>query len=210
GFAQVDKVFTIGLFDPSFTTAISNLTIQSGQAPSGNPVGGAFDWDAGGDGTGALSLTDVNIAGSSAIDTTGPGQDDGGGACLSSDGPAAATITIYGSTIQNNLAANGGGGISMIGSIALAMTNTQILNNRADGGGAQTGGGVQSALGTAAGSVQVHDGTLNGNIAGNSSLGAGGAIWSQQPLTIDQGSLIHANQGGNAGGGIWSDLTNGG
>lgn len=209
GTPTVDKVFTIGLFDPGFATAISNLTMQSGQAPASDPVGGAFDWDAGADGTGTLTLTNVTVANSSAIDPTLPGQDDGGGVFLSSEGAAPTSITMSGSTIQSNLAADGGGGLSMIGPISLTLTNTQILDNRAVGGGAQTGGGLQISFATASGSAQLHGVTIAGNIAGSAGTGNGGGVWSQEALTLDQGSVIHANQGGNAGGGIWSDVTNG-
>lgn len=216
GVAPFDKAFTIGLSTgttptslPGFDTSFSNLTIQCGAAPSTNPVGGAFDWDAGSLGNGTLTLTNVNISSNTATDTTAPKSDDGGGIFLSSEGSTATTVMISGGAFSNNTAADGGGAISVIGPISLTLSKVQLSTNHATGGGAQTGGGLASFFATAAGSVQIDGGTINKNTAGASGTGNGAGIWSQQPLILDQSLLLQDNIGGNAGGALWADITNG-
>ncbi len=203
----IDKIFSInpqGL-GAGFDTSISNLTLRFGTNPSaagtGDQFGGALDWSAGFDGAGNLTITSCVITDNNTTDG------DGGGLSLSNPG-GSGSATISNSTIQNNAAntattGNGGvGGGILVGSFtSLTLTNSQILNNTAtQTTGAQGKGGAIN-LGAFSHS-NIHATTISGNQA----AGDGGGIWSNQGLTIDQGSVITSNTAvaGN-GGGLWSD-----
>ncbi len=202
----IDKIFSVnpqGL-GAGFDTSISNVTLRFGTNPfaagTGDQFGGALDWSAGFDGAGNLTITSCVITDNATTDG------DGGGLSLSNPG-GSGTVTITNSTIQNNKAntattGNGGvGGGILVGSFtSLTMTNSQLLNNQApQATGAQGKGG---AINLAAFShSNIHSSTISGNTA----AGDGGAIWTNQGLTIDQGTVISGNTAGGNGGGIWSD-----
>src|SRR5258708_30113817 len=202
----IDKIFSVnpqGL-GAGFDTSISNVTLRFGTTPfaagTGDQFGGALDWSAGFDGAGNLTITSCVITDNATTDG------DGGGLSLSNPG-GSGTVTITNSTIQNNKAntattGNGGvGGGILVGSFtSLTMTNSQLLNNQApQATGAQGKGG---AINLAAFShSNIHSSTISGNTA----AGDGGAIWTNQGLTIDQGTVISGNTAGGNGGGIWSD-----
>ncbi|HEV2991424.1 MAG TPA: CSLREA domain-containing protein [Candidatus Angelobacter sp.] len=202
----IDKIFSInpqGL-GAGFDTSISNLTLRFGTNPfaagTGDQFGGALDWSAGFDGAGNLTITSCVITDNNTTDG------DGGGLSLSNPG-GSGTVTISNSTIQNNAAntattGNGGvGGGILVGSFtSLTLTNSQLLNNLAtQTTGAQGKGGAIN-LGAFSHS-NIHGTTISGNHA----AGDGGAIWTNQGLTIDQGSVITSNTAGGNGGGLWSD-----
>ncbi len=202
----IDKIFSInpqGL-GAGFDTSISNLTLRFGTNPfaagTGDQFGGALDWSAGFDGAGNLTITSCVITDNATTDG------DGGGLSLSNPG-GSGTVTITNSTIQNNVAntattGNGGiGGGILVGSFtSLTMTNSQLLNNQApQATGAQgKGGGIN--LGSFS-HTNIHSSTISGNQA----AGDGGGIWTNQGLTIDQGTVISGNTSGGNGGGLWSD-----
>ncbi|HEV3316142.1 MAG TPA: CSLREA domain-containing protein [Candidatus Angelobacter sp.] len=203
----IDKIFSInpqGL-GAGFDTSISNLTIRFGKnasaAGTGDQFGGALDWSAGFDGAGNLTITSCVITDNATTDG------DGGGLSLSNPG-GSGTVTITNSTIQNNVAntattGNGGvGGGILVGSFTpLILTNSQLLNNQASQVTGAMGKGGAINLGAFSHS-NIHSSTISGNIA----AGDGGGIWTNQGLTIDQGTVISSNTAvaGN-GGGLWSD-----
>jgi CSLREA domain-containing protein len=101
-------------------------------------------------------------------------------------------------TIQNNVAntattGNGGvGGGILVGSFTpLTITNSQLLNNQAPQSTGAKGKGGAINLGAFSHS-NIHSSTISGNQA----AGDGGAIWSNQGLTIDQGTVISSNTSG--------------
>ena len=202
----IDKIFSINPLGAGagFDTSISNLTLRFGTNPfaagTGDQFGGALDWSAGFDGAGNLTITSCVITDNNTTDG------DGGGLSLSNPG-GTGTATISNSTIQNNAAntattGNGGvGGGILVGSFtSLTLTNSQLLNNTAtQATGAQGKGGAMN-LGAFSHS-NIHGTTISGNQA----AGDGGGIWTNQGLTIDQGSVITSNTAGGNGGGIWSD-----
>jgi hypothetical protein len=219
-----DQVFVIDAAEElsiGFTTAISNLTVTGGQTNSallGVSSGGAMLWEAGTNGTGKLNLSNVGITGNNAIDSVNPAVDDGGGLALFNTASVTtpAQVTISGSLIQNNKALDAGGGIALKGAISLTMSSTTVTGNKAIGGGAQQGGGLflcvcnNAPTGSTSSPSQIHNSTVGApnaaNIAGASGKGEGGGIWTNQSLTIDQGSFIQNNDGEGAGGGIATSL----
>lgn len=106
----------------------------------------------------------------------------GGGMYLGTSG---SLIADEGSVISDNeSAANGGGGVS--GGIgAISLTDTQVIGNRALGGIAGNGGGIETG-----GPVEIHGGVFSGNEAARS----GGAISQQSAgpaqVLIDGGARI--------------------
>jgi CSLREA domain-containing protein/uncharacterized repeat protein (TIGR01451 family) len=207
----IDKIFSInpqGL-GAGFDTSISNLTLRFGTNPSANSTGdqfgGALDWSAGFDGAGNLTITSCVITDNATTDG------DGGGLSLANPG-GTGKVTITNSTIQNNVAnrttaqlgdtgnAGVGGGILVGSFTSLTMTNSQVLNNQVPQtiGAKGQGGGINLR---AFSHSNIHSSTISGNQA----AGDGGGIWSNQGLTIDQGTVISLNSSGGNGGGLWSD-----
>lgn len=203
----IDKIFSINPqgVGAGFDTSISNLTLRFGTNPSaagtGDQFGGALDWSAGFDGAGNLTITSCVITDNNTTDG------DGGGLSLSNPG-GSGVATISNSTIQNNAAntattGNGGiGGGILVGSFtSLTLTNSQLLNNQATQVTGAMGKGGAINLGAFSHS-NIHSSTISGNQA----AGDGGGIWSNQGLTIDQGSVITSNAAvAGSGGGLWSD-----
>src|SRR5260370_18005035 len=215
-----DQVFLIEAAEEGqmgFTTAISNLVITGGQTNSTFlPIssGGAMLWEAGTDGTGKLNLTNVSLTANNATDSVNAKADDGGGIALfnTASGTTPAQVTINGRLIQNNNALDARGRIALKGAISLTMGNTTVSGNHAVGGGAQQGGGLffcvcnNAPVGSTSSPSQIHGSTISSNTAGASGTGEGGGIWTDQPLTIDQGTMIQGNDGEGAGGGIATSL----
>src|SRR5205807_9665985 len=81
---------------------------------------------------------------------------------------------------------------------SLTLTDSQLLNSQAAATTAGEGGGIN--LGAFS-----HSNIHNSTISGNQAAGDGGGIWTNQGLTIDQGSVITSNTAGGNGGGMWSD-----
>jgi YVTN family beta-propeller protein len=215
----IDKIFSIGapLFDgtlrPSFDTSLSGLTLQFGRNTSTqDPFGGAFDWDAGASGTGTISITGCNIVNNTDASPDAPSAD-GGGMFFSNEGGNTATVTISNSTIQGNTAEDAGGGIAVlpapsvsnaISTIAMTISNSQVVNNTAVGGGHQQGGGI-AILGQSNGTSFIHGSTISGNQAG----AQGGGVYTNAGLQIDQGTVITGNNSSGSGGGLFVDLVSG-
>lgn len=212
----IDKVFSINAAAvPGFDANLSNLTIRYGLNVSGlNPFGGAFDWDAGTDGTGTLKITNCRIVNNATVITDSPPLADGGGISLTNEFPGAATtgsVTISDTTITSNIAQDIGGGV-FVGGLPMTMSNTQISNNQAIddpssqklglGGGQQAGGGIFIG-GPGVGQIIIQNSTVSGNQAGTQ---GGGIFTNAGPLI--SGSTIDSNQAGQSGGGVFSNLVN--
>jgi IPT/TIG domain len=213
----IDKVFSInpgGAFT-GFDTSISNVTIRYGlNISTFNPFGGAFDWDAGTDGSGTLSITNCVIANNATVitDNTLTNLADGGGVALTNEVPNPAqegTITITGSVIQNNIAQDTGGGI-FEGSFPMTISNTQILSNQAvdspgtqgigQSGGQQTGGGLSISGPTVGHQTVIQNSTINQNSAG----AQGGGIFTTAGVQITS-DVISGNHAAATGGGLFSN-----
>lgn len=214
-----DRVFLIDALEeqiPGYSVTITGLTITGGHANSKNlpiPQGGAIHWEAGADGTGSLTLSNVKIANNFATDPADPGVDEGGGLALFNYASTPAAVKISGllGSIQNNSAINAGGGIAMRGAVSLSMTGTTVSGNQALGNGGglyQEGGGLFiAASGNLVPSPSfIHSSTISGNTAGANGIGGGGGIWTDQSLTINNGSLITGNDAEQSGGGIETGL----
>jgi CSLREA domain-containing protein len=212
----IDKLFS---FNPlglgaGFAVSVQNLTMRFGRNTDsyggGNGFGGCFDFDTGSAGTGTLALSNVTVTDCSTSDADG-----GGIALFTAQG---GTMSISGSTIQNNKAGLGGVGTSGIGggifvgttnggrTTNLTISNSTISNNQALSGAKQGGGLFMFGSGGTY-NYQLHAVTISGNQAGSD----GGGIYSTAPLTIDNvggPSLISNNSSGRSGGGIWLNHSN--
>ncbi len=216
----IDKVFSInpaGAF-AGFSASFSNLTIQFGLNISTlNPFGGAFDWDAGTDGAGSLSITNCNILNNATVifNNTQTTLADGGGVALTNEVPNPAvegSITISNSLIQGNIAQDTGGGI-FEGSFPMQVSNTTIQNNQAvdnpsvqgigQSGGQQTGGGMSIAGPTVGQQTIVQSSTISNNTAGSQ----GGGIFTTAGIQITS-STISGNHAGSTGAGLFSNPLN--
>ncbi len=142
-----------------------------------------------------LVLVSTDIENNSAINTTGNGK--GGGAYVSQGN----LIVSGGSQIQNNYAAEKGGGVYIASSGYVEVKNnlSRISNNTAD----EAGGGVYLNNGE----LLVHKG---GDIgfwlnAPNSTLGNGGGIYAGNSTVTfkDEFSDLINNHAGNDGGGAY-------
>ncbi|MGK7929595.1 MAG: DUF4347 domain-containing protein, partial [Spirulina sp.] len=152
-----------------------------------------------------LTLNNVTLQ-NGRVDNTSQSLGDDGGALLNHGG----TVTINGSTITNNSAADDGGALVNvgIGSSAATMTinGTTLSNNIAngdggnnDGGGAIENDGNQNDGGLGA-TLTISNSTITGN---THSTGSGGAIRVKDggTLTITDTSMT-SNSGSVGGGGI--------
>ena len=158
------------------TASISGLTIAKGHTSSNG--GGVSN-------SGYLTLTDVAIAGNSALD--------GGGVYNDASGMA----TLTGVTLAGNSASSSGGGVWNIGTATL--TNVTLTGNSASsvGGGVGGGGGVWND-----GTATLTNVTLAGNSA--SSAGGGGV------RNVGTATLTGVTLAGNSasfGGGVGNDGT---
>ncbi len=216
----IDKALSInpgGLF-LGFSASFSNLTIRYGLNQStSNPFGGAFDWDAGRDGAGSLSITNCNILNNATIifDNTATNLADGGGVALTNEVPNPAvegSITIINSLIQGNIAQDTGGGI-FEGSFPMQVSNTTIQNNQAvdnpsvqgigQTGGQQTGGGMSIAGPTVGPQTVIQSSTISNNTAGSQ----GGGIFTTAGIQVTS-DVISGNHAGSTGAGLFSNPLN--
>jgi uncharacterized repeat protein (TIGR01451 family) len=187
------------------TASISNVIIENGVnngTHSNDGDGGCMEFDTGSAGTANLTLTNVTLQNCSTL------QGGGAGIVIFNfvvHGAGFATIT--GSTIQGNSAvdnpsAGPGGGIAINLDARMVMTNSQVLNNKAEqviSGQMGIGGGIviftpQNVSGPSAETL-IHAST----ISGNKSAGFGGGIWNGADLLIDQGTIISNNVAGTDG-----------
>ncbi len=145
----LDRVFQV--FN-GFTVTITGATIQNGSV-SGDNGGGIFN-------AGNLTLNDCVVTGNSAIGGTGTGGGFGGGIFNASG----ATLTISNSTLSNNMARGGPGGLGSRPAVP------------GGGGGGGGGAGLGGALFNDAGATaSLTNSILTGNtvIGGKGGLGLG-------------------------------------
>ncbi len=215
------KIFSFNPFNDSteeptvaagFAVNLSGLTLQFGKNPlqftsSGKSEGGAFDFDAGLDGGGSLSLNNVVVANNQT--TAG----DGGGIALFDGG----TISITNSTISSNTAngtSSGGGGSGggiYVGDnysnpLTMTVTGTIITGNKTAGNAPGSGGGVFSFAGAdgsgdASNTIALHGDMITSNTAAAGQDGGGVDVYGG--LTVDQGTLVSGNAAGRWGGGLF-------
>lgn len=145
--------------------------------------------------TSTVILNDSLVAGNVAGGSTG-----GIWATVNSSRTNAVTVlTLNRSTVRDNLAALGGGGISAVGAPAnnsgaiVTLNRSTISDNYADlGGGIRVIGALEVTL-------------INSTLSGNEATFTGGGIYSSRPIT-----LINSTISGNSasdGGGIYNDST---
>lgn len=207
----IDRIFS---FNPSggpgFAVSISGLTLRFGHenalAGSGQNFGGAFDFHAGSDAAGSLSLSN------SVIDTNTVADGSGGGIALFNGG----TISISGTTLENNQALNPSGGAGMGGAIyadipsgshqrSMTITSSTLLNNVAQGSGgaiATVGSNPSAVVSDNLLGVLVFDNVAGGNLGTGS---GGGAYLAASPATntVDQQVDVFGNaQGTNFDGNV--------
>lgn len=216
----LDQVFLIAPLEEGvggFPLAIRNLAIQGAQNIDKALItaGSAIFWDAGSDGSGQLQLSHVNVNNNGNSDPATAGFNDGGGIALANGASVTtpALVRIRHSIIANNTAQDFGGGIFVAGAVSMDMSNTKVTGNQAAGGGAQQGGGIFLCLcgnplgnGNSSPSL-IQESAISGNIAGGSNTGEGAGIFTQQSLTINEGSMLKGNHVGAFGGGITTDLS---
>lgn len=206
--SAVDRVFHVL---PGASFELQQVTVRNGQPP-------AF-----GSGGGILSQGPLIIR-LSAI--TGNEADEGGGIALVGN---AASIEMYSTTVANNVAATGGGGVYKTdGSGQFYIENSDVVMNQA-----QSGGGLFIGLSS---SVNVIDTTVSNNqavdsacipdcfsdgggiyvpadlleitggtVSGNTSqYGPGGGIYASRIAMQNTDVIGNTADGGGYGGGIWA------
>jgi CSLREA domain-containing protein len=162
--ATIDRVFDI---QGNFSVTINNLTIRNGLASGFLSAGGGIRIQGA-----TVVLNGCVVTGNSSALETGS-RDDGGGIAVygSFDGPTAtatlAHLTLNGTTVSGNTAANGGGILCVL--CALSISNSAISSNTADGG---DGGGID-VVGDSS-TLLMTNSTLAGNtVTGGSARGGG-------------------------------------
>jgi predicted outer membrane repeat protein len=129
-----------------------------------------------------VNLTDSTLDSNTAADY-------GGG--IYSEG----TLTIAGSTIQNNTATSEGGGGVYLQAGTTTVTASTLYSNTA-----AYGGGIQVSL---SGALTVSSSTFTDNSTTSASGGGGLITYSSTPTTISN-STFYGNSAGSSGGGIVS------
>jgi hypothetical protein len=169
---------------PAFSVTFENFTIQNGLVATGNNGAGI-------QAVGNINLTLTNMIVTNNVAT---GISSGGGIFV--NGPV---LTINNSTISNNLAGTGGGGIDNAGTGAVAITSSTIVNNNA---GSDSGGAIKASAGTVA--------IIGSIIANNIAQKSGGAIFVAGPTLAVANSTIGPNNKSMDGGGIELNTTGSG
>ncbi len=167
------EVFNI---TPVATVTISGLTITDGVGENGGGISNE----------GNLTMTDDTISGNSALGNGGGGIDNQG----------YGTLTITNSTISDNLAHLGGGGIANAGTLTIA--NSTISGNLTL---ASSGGGISNS-----GTLTIVNSTISGNAANE---GYGGGIDNSSSLTMAD-DTVAGNTAAGSGGGIDNEASSGG
>ncbi|WP_166829829.1 beta strand repeat-containing protein [Thalassoroseus pseudoceratinae] len=210
-----------GILTTDGSVTIDNTTISLNGA---NRAGGGIEAIAG-----TVALTNVqlisnDVDGTATFGTPNPGN--GGGLHA-----ASADVTITGSNVLNNLAAEDGGGL-WIGTGTLTVDTTTVDANEAgaEGGGAynqngtltvtnslftanfavDSGGAIQNGGAASAATTSIS----NSTISGNDSDGNGGGITNDEnsTLTITNATIVlntadSEDDATGAGGGIFTDAT---
>lgn len=140
----IDRVFDI--VGASSSAALSNLTIQNGQVPSGQGSGGIRN-------IGTLTLDRAIIQHNRANGSTS--SDIGGGIC-NGCGPGTGTLTLLNSIVSGNTADRGGG---IFSNATLIITGSSIISNTA-----RAGGGLMNYA-SVSGSAALTNSTVSGNTA---------------------------------------------
>ena len=178
GFVTNDRVFDIEKFGG--TVHLSGVTIQHGK-DSVSRAGGIYNH------YGALTLTDSIVKANIGVNGGIDNED---------------TLTLNNSTISNNTATYGGGGI-FNWSGTLTLNNSIVSGNQ----GVVTGGGIQNQFGA----VTLNNSTVSGNQAG-----VGGGIYTYSKNNSSTVTLINSTLSGNkattaqgkgVGGGIYIVLS---
>jgi CSLREA domain-containing protein len=146
-----------------------------------------------------LLLNGVNVVGNTA-------HKNGGGISAPPEGVNAASITVTNSTVANNKVAGGlleglGGGIYVLGD--LALTNTTVAGNSAESTvGMVQGGGVLAALDpttTEPSKVNILNSTIAGNSVGATGIGGGLSIYNPTPGVVTELTVRNTIVAGNTG-----------
>ncbi|MBN1877296.1 MAG: right-handed parallel beta-helix repeat-containing protein, partial [Anaerolineae bacterium] len=142
---------------------------------------------------------------------------DGGGARIEADyWQGGAGVTFDGNRVENNIAENNGGGISLDSSLRLEMEDNQIRHNTAangNGGGLMYAGSYDISLYLRRNVISLNtaadcgggayfgsgaSGTLEGNrVEGNTAPRSGGGMYLNDGLTLNNNVIIN-NTGGDA------------
>ncbi len=181
-------------------TTIEGLTITGGLASE------AVGPNLPGDGGGILAfeaeeliLNAVSISGNSAAKN-------GGGISAPPEGSTAPAVTINASTIADNKVTGGlieglGGGIYVLGD--LAIVNSTVSGNSAEStAGMVQGGGVLAALeptATEPSKVSILNTTIAGNGVGTAGVGGGLAIYNPTPGIVTELAVKNTIVAGNSG-----------
>jgi CSLREA domain-containing protein len=158
-----------------------------------NRAGGAIESSPGS----TTTLTGVDLTNND----TGPTPGNGGGFHLTGAG----IVTITGSSVNGNTAANEGGGLWNSAAGTMTVTDTTVSGNDAQGDDAENGGGgifnQPNEEGTDGGDLTVNGSTITGNSASGTS-GSGGGIFNSRGTASITNTLIVGNSANRAGGGI--------
>lgn len=132
---------------------------------------------------------------------TGPGPGNGGGVHVT----GAARTIIEDSVVRDNTAALEGGGLWNSGTGTMAVSDTRVTGNDANGDMAENrngGGGLFNEVG---GTLIVDDSRITGNTADGGALTSGGGILNDRGTLRVSDTEIRNNQANRAGGGIETD-----
>jgi len=190
------RVFEVG----ADKTTIEGVTITGGLASE------AVGPNLPGDGGGILAyeaeeliLNGVNLTGNSAAKN-------GGGISAPPEGSSVTAVTINASTIAGNKVTGGlveglGGGVYVLGD--LAILNSTVSGNSAEStAGMVQGGGVLAALeptATEPSKVSILNTTIAGNSVGTAGVGGGLAIYNPTPGVVTELAVKNTIVAGNSG-----------
>jgi len=125
----------------------------------------------------------------------------GGNSAIDWDAGGPGSLIISNATISDSSSAGDGGGIAASNVIGgpgrLAISNSVIRNNTAQG----DGGGIAAG---AMASVAIANSQISGNRANN-----GAGVWTEAPVSLEQGTAILDNSAIGDGGGLWQNAAAG-
>lgn len=179
-----------GILNAAGTFTATGVSITANES---NRAGGGIETN----GSGPVTLIDVNLDGNMTGVVTGTGAPGNGGA-LHVSGDSA--ITITGGTVSANVAVNEGGAL-WNGAGTMSLTQVMIDGNTASG--ADGGGGLYN---NANGTINLQNSTVSNNVAANS--GNGGGITNEETTILNvTASTISGNTAASSGGGIYNNGT---
>lgn len=166
----------------TYTLNISNSTI-SGNRSTANAGGGIYS-------LGAITISNSTVSNNQTV-----GAYAGGGIYSN------AAFTATDSTFSGNSAGGGNGGGAVYANAGSSLTRSTFSSNSS----ATLGGAIYN-IGAAINLYGAN--TFTGNHANGSGGNAGGCVYTNQALTInDAGSVFSGNYGGGSGGCIWDSST---